>query len=74
MVGPGELKDANAHASTPTWTISGETAFNGGSQSVTGVTPVLGAGAHTFALHCTEEDGDIDWSKATISAVVLGDA
>ena len=71
---PGELMDANANLATPSWTIGSGTSFNGGSLALTGVTPLLAAGAHTFALHCTEEDGDIDWSRATISAVVLGDA
>ena len=40
--------------------------------SITTVTAPLAAGAHTFALRCLEEDGDIDWGQSRITAVMLG--
>jgi len=40
--------------------------------STSTVTDPLAAGAHTFAIRCTEEDGDIDWAQTRITAVMLG--
>ena len=40
--------------------------------SITTVTAPLGAGTHTFALRCLEEDGDLDWGQTRITSVMLG--
>lgn len=45
---------------------------SGAQVATTGVTDSLGAGTHTFALRCTEVDGDVDWRDARLSAVSLG--
>lgn len=41
--------------------------------AITGVADSVAAGSPTFALRCTETDGDINWDMANISLVVLGD-
>ena len=41
--------------------------------AITGVADSVAAGSPTFALRCTETDGNINWDMANISLVVLGD-
>jgi hypothetical protein len=40
--------------------------------SISTVTASLPSGTHTFSLRCLEEDGDIDWGRSRITAVMLG--
>ena len=40
--------------------------------AITTVTAPMAAGTHSFALRCVEEDGDIDWGRSRITAVMLG--
>jgi hypothetical protein len=42
--------------------------------SATAVTNVLPAGDHTFRVVCQEDEGDVDFTDVTISAVLLGSA
>jgi hypothetical protein len=41
---------------------------------VTAVTGVLAAGSHTFALSCSDDIGDMDYTDTRITAVLLGSA
>jgi hypothetical protein len=42
-----------------------------GALSLNTVTGALTAGSHNFVLRCTEVDGDVDWGKLSMTAVVL---
>jgi hypothetical protein len=58
-------------ASEASWTAVTALEFPG-AVTTNGVTGLLSAGSHTFALRCTEVDPDLDLSYGRISAVVLG--
>lgn len=46
----------------------------GGTISMNSVTPALPAGAHTFALECSENDPTVFIDEAMLSAVLLGNS
>jgi hypothetical protein len=45
---------------------------HGGSMSITAVTDLLEPGRHVFALRCVEVDPDIEWSRPSLAAVMMG--
>ena len=49
-------------------------AFHESGQGLNAVTEILGPGVHAFRLQCNEEEGDIDYDEAWLSAVYIGAA